>query len=257
MTPYRSLLLAIALLMAGPASSQTYDCSLAASEIDRDRCFSANAEARRNNDTSRQRIEQYSRQPGGSDQPAYVPTPQEAERLEYWRERTAKEKAEREKMEQRQHDAYDEQARIERQTEDTQQRVQLMRQSCDATPARECGRLARALYLGPGIGAAPSTEQAYAAALRGCNSEKSSEGCGVLGTLYLNGYAVDRSYAQALRYLRPACEAGDGLACSGLGQMYEQGQGVVRSPAAARRAYEKGCKADYDEACEQLKAMKG
>lgn len=442
---YRSLLLALGLCLVGPVFAQAYDCSLAASEIDRDRCFAANAEQRRNNDTSRQRIEQYSRgSSGGSESGGYVPTPEEAERLEYWRQRTAAENAERAEKERlyRESDEYKEkmagiaehkrqhvwqvrqlraafpnpvrfptpikasvrdsnryselgkdawvkeqvnalfpdlgkailkrsisgywnfkkygscidaggtegeilgllpvagerlaaifsyqclgeqfyefqslspstenstsldleprsyaaaltaagvpearQFAPERELSGMELREkrcndgqidecvqlahdfrtgngvkqnlsrtrELLQKTCDATPARGCGEVARYHYEG-GFESAPSTQQAYAAAQRGCSIEHSQQACGVLGTLYLQGYAVDRSYTEALRYLRPACAAGDGYACLQLGQMYDRGQGVVRAPGEARKAYGSACQSGLDSACTRLKALEG
>lgn len=103
MKPLRiALILLLAALPVGRAAAQLgiSDCSLARDEIERDKCYNANAAASSRNDTSRQRVEQYWGK-GGQDAGSTAPTETENERYsrEYWTERNAREAAEREAAE--------------------------------------------------------------------------------------------------------------------------------------------------------------
>lgn len=121
----------VAALCAVPLASWAQlgqsDCSLARSEIDRDACYRANRENAQRNSTSRQRVEEATRRA--------TPSPQEAERAEYWRKRTEEENTRRYEQDRayKQSEAYKIQQALEKKA--VMDRVWERRQLFAAVPA--------------------------------------------------------------------------------------------------------------------------
>jgi len=82
-------------------------------------------------------------------------------------------------------------------------------------------------------------------------SEKDAGACGMLGWLYQTGHGVSVDPAQAAKWYRMSCDAGEQHACVSFALMQAHGQGVTKDQAAALELLEKGCAAAMPQACTQ------
>jgi TPR repeat protein len=75
-------------------------------------------------------------------------------------------------------------------------------------------------------------------------------GCAALGALYdTGGLSTMVSKEASVRYLRRACELGDGPSCNNWGFGLAYGQGVQRDDTAAIAAWKRGCELDNARSC--------
>ncbi|MCV3474384.1 sel1 repeat family protein, partial [Campylobacter sp. CNRCH_2014_2849] len=63
------------------------------------------------------------------------------------------------------------------------------------------------------------------------------------------GDGVQRSYVQALKYHKKACELGDNEACNNVALIYANGLGVLQNYDQALKYLEKACKFGHEKAC--------
>jgi uncharacterized protein len=73
--------------------------------------------------------------------------------------------------------------------------------------------------------------------------------------VYLQGYGVDKYYAEALRWFKLAAAQGFGVALCHFGWCYEKGSGVAVDKAEAIRWYTLAAAAGYSEAEGRLTAL--
>ncbi len=76
-----------------------------------------------------------------------------------------------------------------------------------------------------------------------------------LGVLYLNGWGVNKDYAEALAWFRKASEQGNPRAQTTIGRMYDNGDGVKKDFAEAARWYRKAAEQGFPPAQSLLGAM--
>jgi TPR repeat protein len=95
----------------------------------------------------------------------------------------------------------------------------------------------------------------YAQALRPLQKAAeagNSDAMNNLGLLYQNGEGVAQDYAQARQWFQKAADAGNAWGMYNVGEMYEKGQGVVQDDARACEWYQKAAEAGNVTAMRRL-----
>lgn len=82
--------------------------------------------------------------------------------------------------------------------------------------------------------------------------------CSALGEIFLKGRGVfgrgkgvEQNYAQAFKYMKKACDLGNGTGCVYLGDLYLYGYGTKTNPQLAREMYGKACDLGKQLGCDK------
>ncbi len=87
---------------------------------------------------------------------------------------------------------------------------------------------------------------------KACEQADSEPHCAMYGRFLAYGWGVKKDVSRALRYLEPACRAGEMEACSTLGVIHANGMKVEQDHRKARQLYTRACQGGVPNACFNL-----
>ena len=154
---------------------------------------------------------------------------------------------------------------------DDSKAVPLYTKACDAGSADGCNNLGIMYQIGRGLGPyfMQDCHQSFGGDMcayykdfpeavtlysKACDAG-SADGCGNLGSMYLNGWGVTEDDSQALMLFSRACDTGSADGCSSIGNVYLKGYGVQKDKGKARQFFSKSCNMGYQLGCDLLKKL--
>lgn len=139
-------------------------------------------------------------------------------------------------------------------TKDQKKVIELEKQGCDLGSGSSCTGLG--LDTMKGDGTKKDVSAGLALVTKGCD-RGDAMGCATMGDAYLGELSrIEVSVAvdvpRAVRYMRKACNAGQGHACGKLGTILDEGKGVTADKRQAQDAFKRGCAAKDKASCARV-----
>jgi TPR repeat protein len=127
-----------------------------------------------------------------------------------------------------------------------EERVRVLKKSCAAGKAVDCGELG--IWTAEGLGVEKDLAQAAVLTRRGCNAHD-PKSCSYLGVLYGRGTGLAQDSSRAAVLYQRACEGGYAMGCNNLASLYHDGKGVPQSESRRAELLKQACDGGEGDAC--------